>query len=106
MAAGVPTVASEVGGNPELVTEQRGILVPVNDEEALASAMERLLTSDELRKQFGKNAKQFAAENFTMEQMRKRHEELYSELLDKKDLRRKHRYAGGSRSLPPGSGGR
>jgi L-malate glycosyltransferase len=100
MAAGVPTVASDVGGNPELVTEQRGILVPVNDEEALAAAMERLLTSDELRKQFGKNAKQFAAENFTMEQMRKRHEELYSELLDKKDLRRKHRYAGGSRSLP------
>jgi glycosyltransferase involved in cell wall biosynthesis len=84
MAAGVPVVANRVGGNSELVTQDRGILVPPNDEEALAFAIERLLRDAPLRSVLGRNANAFARENFTLEKMRKRHEALYHDLLKKK----------------------
>jgi L-malate glycosyltransferase len=84
MAAGVPVVANQVGGNCELVSEDRGLLVPPDNEEALAGAIERLLRDPALRRVLGRNANAFARENFTLEQMRKRHETLYRDLLDKK----------------------
>jgi L-malate glycosyltransferase len=87
MAAGVPVVANRVGGNCELVTEDRGFLVPPDDEEALADAIDRLLRDAPLRRTLGHNANVFARENFTLEQMRKRHEALYQELLEKKRWR-------------------
>src|ERR1700676_21646 len=87
MAAGVPVVANRVGGNCELVTEDRGVLVPPNDEDALAGAIERLLRDASLRKVLGRNGNAFARENFTLEQMRKRHEALYRDLLEKKRSR-------------------
>ncbi|MGH9530550.1 MAG: glycosyltransferase [Terriglobales bacterium] len=95
MAAGIPVVASRVGGNPELITKDRGFLVPPGDDEALASAVERLMQDATLRREFGENARQFARANFTIEQMRRRHEELYTELLEKKS---RHRSTARSRS--------
>jgi L-malate glycosyltransferase len=85
MAAGVPVVASRVGGNPELITADRGLLVVPDDDRALADAIERLLRDAPMRAEFGRNAKQFAQANFTLEHMRRRHEELYAELLEKKN---------------------
>jgi glycosyltransferase involved in cell wall biosynthesis len=104
MAAGVPVVANRVGGNVELVTDDRGILVapdPVepDDGQALAKAIDRLLQDAALRAKLGRNARQFAQANFTLEQMRKRHEELYAELLEKKQWRPSQRvtsYTGAS----------
>jgi glycosyltransferase involved in cell wall biosynthesis len=87
MAAGVPVVANQVGGNCELVTEDRGLLVPPDDEDALTDAIDRLLRDAPLRKSLGHNANVFARENFTLEQMRKHHEELYQDLLEKKQWR-------------------
>jgi L-malate glycosyltransferase len=89
MAAGVPVVANRVGGNCELVSEDRGVLVPRNDEEALAGAIERLLRDAPLRRVLGRNANVFARENFTLEEMRKRHEALYRDLLERKQYRTK-----------------
>jgi len=89
MAAGVPVVASRVGGNPELISDERGILVKAGDDEALANAMERLLQNPGLRARLGANGRVFAKANFTIEQMRRRHEELYTELLKKKQWRPK-----------------
>ncbi len=84
MAAGVPVVASRVGGNPELITQGRGILVAPDDDRAFADAIERLLRDAAMRAVCGSNAKQFARANFTVEHMRKRYQELYAELLEKK----------------------
>lgn len=84
MAAGVPVVANRVGGNPELLSEDRGILVVAGDREAMDAAIERLLRDAGLRKQLGQNSRQFAQANFTMERMRKSHEELYMNLLFQK----------------------
>jgi glycosyltransferase involved in cell wall biosynthesis len=84
MAAGVPVVANRVGGNCELVAENRGALVPANDEEALTEAVARLLQDSSLRTALGRQARTFARGNFTLDQMRQRHEDLYQELWESK----------------------
>lgn len=84
MAAGVPVVASRVGGNPELVSRERGLLVAPDDDKSLADAIERLLRDPAMRADLGCNAKRFAHANFTAEHTAKRYEQLYAELLEKK----------------------
>jgi glycosyltransferase involved in cell wall biosynthesis len=84
MAAGVPVVAYRVGGNPELVTEERGTLVAAGNEEAMTNAVERLLRDARMRADLGRNARKFALANFSLDQVRKNYEELYAELLARK----------------------
>ena len=43
MAAGLPVIATRCGGPEDFVTEENGILIPVDDESALTSAMERMV---------------------------------------------------------------
>jgi glycosyltransferase involved in cell wall biosynthesis len=73
-----------VGGNPELVSEDRGILVSAGEETSLADAILRLAQNESLRIQMGQNCRRFAVENFSLDQMRRRHEALYTELLARK----------------------
>jgi len=87
MAAGVPVVANRVGGNGELVAEDRGMLVPPNNQDALADAVDGLLRDSARRTSLGASAQTFARANFTLERMRERHEELYRELLENKKWR-------------------
>jgi glycosyltransferase involved in cell wall biosynthesis len=89
MAASVPVIASDVGGNRELVAKDRGILLPPDDVEALAGALQQLAADLPLRETLARNARRFAQENFTIEQMRKKYEDLYTELLDRKSWRSK-----------------
>jgi glycosyltransferase involved in cell wall biosynthesis len=84
MAAGVPVIANEVGGNVELLANDRGILVPPDDVQALEAALQKAATDGQLRATLARNARRFALENFTIEHMRSQHEELYAELLEKK----------------------
>jgi glycosyltransferase involved in cell wall biosynthesis len=84
MAAGIPVIANRVGGNPELITDDRGVLVAANDEQALSAAMECVLRDQALRTHLGHNARAYAQANFTIEQMRKQHEELYAALIERK----------------------
>jgi glycosyltransferase involved in cell wall biosynthesis len=84
MAAGVPVVATRVGGNPELISEQRGLLVPPDDEDALAAALECLLKDAAQRATFGKNAREFAQQNFSREIVRDQYQQLYTDLLSRK----------------------
>lgn len=44
MAAGLPVIATRCGGPEDFVTEKNGILIPVDDECALADAMERMMS--------------------------------------------------------------
>ncbi|HLV87844.1 MAG TPA: glycosyltransferase [Candidatus Sulfotelmatobacter sp.] len=84
MAAGVPVVATRVGGNPELIDDSRGILVSPADDECLSAAIERLLKDAHMRRVLGRNGKAFAEANFTISEMKHRHEALYSDLLTRK----------------------
>jgi glycosyltransferase involved in cell wall biosynthesis len=83
MAAGLPVVAYGVGGNAELVNEQRGALVPAGDEPGFADAVEQILRESSLRQQLGRNGHRFAEENFSLERVRNRYLELYETLLQK-----------------------
>jgi L-malate glycosyltransferase len=87
MAAGLPVVAYGVGGNAELVDRSRGELVSAGDEAGFAAAVERLLSAPALRGELGNNARKFAVENFSLENVRTRYEACYLELLEKKGVR-------------------
>jgi len=85
MAAGVPVVAYNVGGNPELIRDgETGHLVSLNDEHELLRTLQRLLADSELRSKFGRSAKQFARANFQMSSVCRRFEQLYANLLSEK----------------------
>lgn len=78
MAAGIPTVATNVGGNPELVKDQvNGILIPVKAPECLAQAMRVILDDSELAHRFGRKAKNMATEGFSLEKMTADTQALY-----------------------------
>ena len=65
MAAGVACVASDVGPIPELINSgQTGVLYTLNDIDALAHAIKRLLTDNELRKNLGENGQKSILEKF------------------------------------------
>jgi glycosyltransferase involved in cell wall biosynthesis len=84
MAAGLPAVAYDVGGNSELLSDQHGILIPAGNETNFADAVERLLSDAALRERMGHNARQFAQENFSLDRVRQRYIDLYVGLLQKK----------------------
>lgn len=93
MAAGIPVVATQVGGNPELINESRGILVPPGDDQCLSAAIERLLVDAGMRAALGREAKRFAEKHFIMDEMKQRYEELYTDLLTRKPRRKTKPYA-------------
>jgi glycosyltransferase involved in cell wall biosynthesis len=60
-AAGLPTVATRVGGNTEIVQDAvSGILVPPRDKHAFAMALMRLAEDPQLRTRMGKAAREWA----------------------------------------------
>jgi glycosyltransferase involved in cell wall biosynthesis len=82
MAAGLPVVASDVGGVRELVVEgATGMLVPAGDPDALAAALERLLGDPELRRRLGAAGRERARERFDLSALRRAHLELYAREL-------------------------
>ncbi|HEV2417892.1 MAG TPA: glycosyltransferase [Terriglobia bacterium] len=85
MAAGLPVVATNVGGNADLVREgETGFLVPSDNEIALANAIEQLLARPDLRSAFGKRAREIARENYSVEGVVERYTQLYLRLLSAK----------------------
>ncbi|MBS2026521.1 MAG: glycosyltransferase [Deltaproteobacteria bacterium] len=84
LAAGLPTVASDVGGSGELVADgERGLLVPAANPTALAHAMERLLERPELARGFGGAGRAFVERELTVEQLVARHDAFYREVLQR-----------------------
>ena len=85
MAAGVPTVASDVGGNPELLRNgENGFLVPEGDENGFTVAAERLVHDPDLRRALGDRARSEAQASYAMSRIRDLYESLYQELLAEK----------------------
>jgi glycosyltransferase involved in cell wall biosynthesis len=57
MACGLPTIASDVGGIPELIKEgETGFLVPPGDSVIMSERLSLLINNAELRNSMGKNA--------------------------------------------------
>lgn len=87
MAAGVPVVATNVGGVPEVIThEQTGLIVPPADHEALADGIIRILRNPTIAASFGAKAKDFIMGRHSSGAMLDRIENLYMELLGRKKV--------------------
>jgi glycosyltransferase involved in cell wall biosynthesis len=81
MAAGLPVVASDVGGNREAVLDgETGRLVPAGAPAALAAALGELLADDRMRKAMGESGRKRATERFSLDRMVAEMESLYESL--------------------------
>jgi glycosyltransferase involved in cell wall biosynthesis len=82
MAAGKPVIATRAGGLPELVEDGiNGFLVPEGDPEMLAESISRLLSREGLIEEMGQKGWERVQRDLTMEQMAKKNEHYYYELL-------------------------
>lgn len=93
MAAGVPVVASNVGGNPELLSDGQTGFLTANDDEALATAVEKFLANEELRIACGKRARQEASAQYQLGVICEKYEQLYLSTLALKTGRQELRKA-------------
>jgi glycosyltransferase involved in cell wall biosynthesis len=85
MAAGVPVVATDVGGNPELVKDgETGLLVPPGDEKKLVEALAHLVRDPVARSQYAGRSKEFARAHFHMDEVCLRFEKLYLTLSERR----------------------
>jgi len=74
----VPVIATNVGGNPELVVHQEtGILVSPEDPEKLKIAINNLLDNEESRRNFANNAFEFINKNFSWDVLLEKYTNLY-----------------------------
>ena len=85
MALGKAVVATDVGGNRELVIPgENGFLVPPKDPEALAQAILALLNNPEQAHQMGEKGRAKVLSEFSLEQMVAHYQDLWLNLLEKK----------------------
>ena len=82
MAAGLPVVTTDVGGNREAVIDgETGLLVPPGDPYALADALENLWKDREIRSSMGKAGRLRVEEHFSAEKMVAETERIYESIL-------------------------
>jgi glycosyltransferase involved in cell wall biosynthesis len=87
LAAGLPTVASRVGGNAEIVQDGKtGLLVPAGDSTALAEALLQLLRDPELGATLARDGRDYVASEFGFQRMIEKTDQLYSELLQSRGV--------------------
>jgi glycosyltransferase involved in cell wall biosynthesis len=82
LAAGLPVVASRVGGTGELVDDGvTGLLVPPENSAALSSAMLKYLRNPAEARQIANRGREFVTRNFSFDRLIREVDELYSGLL-------------------------
>jgi glycosyltransferase involved in cell wall biosynthesis len=87
MAAGLPVVASSVGGIPELVVDgETGTLVPPRDERALAAALRSYVGDTRMRRRMGQAGRDRAETLFDLPRFHNAHMELYRSELARRGL--------------------
>jgi glycosyltransferase involved in cell wall biosynthesis len=83
MLAGLPVVATRVGGVPELIEEGvTGLLVPPGNPVELARALRALLDDESLRRRMGEAGKKRALELFTLDRMIEQYQQLYKGVIE------------------------
>jgi glycosyltransferase involved in cell wall biosynthesis len=88
MACGAAVVATTAGAFPEVIEDGKsGLLVPPRDAEALAGAIDRLLSEWVLRRRLGREARQRIADHFSWRETALRTQALYEEVIAKRTAR-------------------
>lgn len=81
MAAGVPVVATRVGGTPEVIEHGKtGLLVPARSADALAQALASLADDAAERQVLGERGRAAVEKRFTIDRMVEEYANVYSEL--------------------------
>ncbi len=87
MAYGRPIVATDIPGTRDMIIPGKtGFLFPVGDRAALARFTQQLLENPALANEIGQTARQFVAENFSLQRMVAQFQELYERLWTSKSL--------------------
>lgn len=87
MAGGLPVVATRVGGVPELVQEgETGLLVPMRDAGALASAMRRLIQDPATARRMGEAGRLRLERHFSPQAMTRKIETFYRDIAARRGL--------------------
>jgi len=81
-AAGKPAVATVVGGVPDVVTRETGLLVPAGDAERFAKGIVALTGDPPLRAAMGAQARRRAAQRFSAERLVRDIDSLYTDLIN------------------------
>jgi glycosyltransferase involved in cell wall biosynthesis len=81
MSAGVPVIASGIGGLPEVVRHRETGLLVENRPEAIAAAIRELLEDTDLARRLAAAGRRAVLERFTVEQMVRRTIEVYRQVL-------------------------
>lgn len=82
MSCGTAVVASNVGGNPEIIKSgKNGILVPVSDSRALASAIISLLKNENLNRKICREARKRVERSFSSEKSTLETYRIYEKIL-------------------------
>lgn len=81
-AAGLPVVATSVGGTPELIIDgEDGLLCPPGSPMLLARRIKKLLQDQKLRERLAKNLEQKVLAHFDLEHFAKDYKKIYLDLL-------------------------
>jgi len=94
-AAGLPVVATAVGGVPEMLEEgQTGLLVQLDDEQGLRDALLKLILDPALRQRMGRAGYERIwddpSSQFTPQALVRRTQEVYDKWLAQRDVRVRH----------------
>ncbi len=82
MSTGLPVVATNVGGNPEVVIDSvTGFLVPAKDPQKMAEQIKTLITNPDLRVEMGMKGRQRVVEQFSLAETALNYAEQYKLLL-------------------------
>jgi glycosyltransferase involved in cell wall biosynthesis len=83
MAAGVPTLVTDVGGNPEIIVKnQTGWLVPSDSVEDLTAAITDAVNNPSKRQKFAQAGKRRFEERFTFDIMIDNYRKIYNEMIE------------------------
>lgn len=82
-ACGIPVVATNVGGLPEVVVPgETGFLVPTDDPQAAADAVLRIINDPALKKRLGENGRRWVSETYDWNGSVDRLERLYEDVVE------------------------
>lgn len=81
MASGIPVIATQVGGNPELIEAGRnGEFFACGDQQALLALLNRYIQDQELRSAHGENSRQIVLQRFSIQAMVEHYQKTYNQL--------------------------
>jgi len=83
MAASKPVVATNAGSIVEIIVDGKtGYIVPSDDDEAMASALMKILDNGDLARKMGEAGRKRVEEKFTLQRMIDKYESLFADLLN------------------------